>query len=96
VEDHIGEAALVLLSELVTNAVRHGGATPDVPVRVDTSIGPRTLRVEVRDPGRGFRNNRIAPGAHGGFGLRVLERSASRWGVEAGEATLVWFELDLA
>ena len=61
-----------------------------------------TIRVEVRDGGGGFdpgtprpRSGEEAAG-YGGYGLFLVERMASRWGVERDDGTLVWFELDLA
>ena len=59
------------------------------------------------DPRRGARRRRrVRPGhaaaaqrddaGYGGYGLFLVERMASRWGVERDDGTLVWFELDLA
>jgi serine/threonine-protein kinase RsbW len=89
-------ALRLLVSELVTNSVRHVvGST--APVELVVRIGGGAIRVEVRDGGAGFEPGRPEPrGAQGGFGLFLVERMASRWGVERREGTLVWFELDLA
>jgi anti-sigma regulatory factor (Ser/Thr protein kinase) len=86
----------LLVSELVTNSVRHvAGSTQ--PVELAVRIGKRAIRVEVRDGGAGFEPGRLEPrGADGGFGLFLVERMASRWGVETQDGTRVWFELDLA
>jgi anti-sigma regulatory factor (Ser/Thr protein kinase) len=94
-EDHRGTLRL-LVSELVTNSVRHvKGSTR--PVVLAIRIGTRAIRVEVHDGGAGFRPGKPEPrGADGGFGLFLVERMASRWGVETGDGTRVWFELDLA
>lgn len=88
----------LLVSELVTNSVRHGGLAWDQPIRVRAAVGDRSLRVAVTDPGEGFDVSAIdPPNGHGGWGLRVLDRLASAWGVEEDRATTtVWFELGFA
>jgi anti-sigma regulatory factor (Ser/Thr protein kinase) len=87
--------ALLLTSELVTNAVRHG-STED-PIEVMVSVDDRTLRVAVRDQGAGFDpNERGVRSEGGGWGLDLVRRLSSRWGVERdGNGTDVWFEIDL-
>jgi anti-sigma regulatory factor (Ser/Thr protein kinase) len=80
----------LLTSEVVTNAVTHAAEHGDI--RVAASFAPGFARIEVLDRGPGF-----DPGVrHGtsGFGLRLVEKLASRWGVERASGTLVWFEVD--
>jgi anti-sigma regulatory factor (Ser/Thr protein kinase) len=86
-------AVKLLVSELVTNAIEHARLQPDdrielvARLRVDGS-----LRVEVRDPGRGVRDH-----AARGLGMRIVDRVADRWGVDRRNGlTCVWFELDRA
>jgi signal transduction histidine kinase len=86
------EDARLLLTELVTNSVRHGEGE-HVRVIVDRPADD-VLRCEVVDDGHGFlpiarprRRDEI-----GGWGLRLVERMASSWGVRQG-STHVWFEL---
>ena len=89
-------ALRLLVSELVTNSVRHVAGSTE-PVELAVRIGARAIRVEVRDGGAGFEPGKPEPrGADGGFGLFLVERMASRWGVEIKDGTRVWFELDLA
>jgi anti-sigma regulatory factor (Ser/Thr protein kinase) len=89
-------ALRLLVSELVTNSVRHVTGSPQ-PVELAVWIGARAIRVEVRDGGTGFEPGKPEPrGADGGFGLFLVERMASRWGVDTQDGTRVWFELDLA
>jgi anti-sigma regulatory factor (Ser/Thr protein kinase) len=82
-----GDAAL-MASELVTNAVVHGVGA--ISLRID--IDAAAVRIEVADQG----NVAIAPspeaGAHGGWGLRIVEQLADDWGVLEG-STRVWFRL---
>ena len=83
---------MLLVSELVTNAVRHA-RSDRFEVRLD--VGPDRLRLEVHDEGAGF-EPRIAPpdGGTGGYGLFIVDRLASRWGVERDDGGVIWLELD--
>jgi anti-sigma regulatory factor (Ser/Thr protein kinase) len=86
----------LLVSELVTNSVRHVTGSAQ-PVELAVRIGARAIHVEVRDGGSGFVPGKPEPrGADGGFGLFLVERMASRWGVDTQDGTRVWFELDIA
>ena len=90
------EDILLLVSELVTNAVRHAGVGPERSVRVKLRRWPRRVRVEVAHPGSGFHHKPMPPSldAHGGWGLVLVDRIADRWGVTNGAGgTCVWFEL---
>jgi PAS domain S-box-containing protein len=91
------EGARLLVSELTSNAVRHG--PHDVGADLALRIGLRedVLRVEVADEGVGF--DPPAPTGlldAGGWGLVLVDRVADRWGVEPGAPTTVWFEIDRA
>jgi anti-sigma regulatory factor (Ser/Thr protein kinase) len=80
----------VIVSELVTNSVRYGpDGTIEVRVAVDSS---GLIRGEVEDHGVGEVAMRDMAGDGGGFGLRLVDSLAERWGVHAG-STHVWFEL---
>lgn len=90
--------ARLIVSELVTNAVRHGraGSAVDLLLRWDG----RTLRVEVHSIGpfaRPFSPGPLGPpdiGQTGGWGLRLVDALASRWGIEAQGETTVWAEVE--
>jgi anti-sigma regulatory factor (Ser/Thr protein kinase) len=86
--------ATLLLSEVVTNSVRHAGLARDDAIEVVLEAGD-VLRVEVRDGGAGFELTapRPDPARPSGWGLYLVERLADRWGVESGPPTTVWFEL---
>ncbi len=94
-EGALSELRLVV-SELVTNAIRHG---LDRRGAVDLALSMRdgVVRVEVIDGGAGFEvpAEPPEPGEPGGWGLVVVDRLASRWGVEGGRATRVWAEVPL-
>lgn len=80
----------LLTTELVTNSVRHVG---DGPVRVEATLVEGFARVEVGDSGPGF-DPEIRREVNG-FGLRLVDKLASRWGVEGGPGDFrVWFEVD--
>jgi serine phosphatase RsbU (regulator of sigma subunit)/anti-sigma regulatory factor (Ser/Thr protein kinase) len=87
--------ALILVSELVTNAIRHGGARDEgEQVAVHAALLPAGLRIEVTDPGPGFEPGGHGPRADGGYGLHLLDRLATRWGVSGTEPVTVWVELE--
>ena len=88
--------AQLLVSELVTNAVRHGGR-PDAGIIVAVQATPAVLRVEITDAGGGFDPARLKPPSTergGGWGLAIVASLAHRWGVDHDEGTTVWFEID--
>jgi anti-sigma regulatory factor (Ser/Thr protein kinase) len=90
--------AVLLTSELVTNAVRHGGLDDRDAIEVTVSVDARVLRITVRDRGPGFDPEAVARrrSDEGGWGLDLLQRLSSRWGVDREElGTTVWFEIDL-
>ena len=91
---HDGLAELrLLVSELVTNAVRHGldrrGA-----VELTLRLAGRRLRVEVADGGAGFTPPKGGhdPEDPGGWGLVVVDELVDSWGIDAARGTCVWFE----
>lgn len=87
----------VVVSELVANAVRHGGAKGRDEVTVLLTLGSDCVRVEVKDPGPGFEPpKRPEARETGGRGLVLLDRMTSRWGVGREDASCVWFEVDRA
>ena len=90
------EELRLLVSEVVSNSVRHGEGAGPIELRV--SVGSTIVHVEVEDPGPGFRPvERPRPLARkDGWGLVLVERLAARWGVVAGVTTTVWFDLALA
>ena len=83
----------LLVSELVTNAVRHAEGAA---VRLIVSVAGGVLRVEVHDPGRGFELKAppVDPLRASGWGLVLVEELADRWGVDGTPRTRVWFEVD--
>jgi anti-sigma regulatory factor (Ser/Thr protein kinase) len=89
------EETSLLVSELVTNSVRHARLQPDQVIRLQVRVEPERLHVAVLDEGPGFDPEEIArPGVpDGGWGLQLLRRLAKRWGVGHNGVTVVWFEM---
>ena len=96
-KSNLGESAVqtlsLLVTELVTNAVRHAGAAA---VELVVTVDERTVRVEVGNPGLAFQ---ARVGSAGGeeepsWGLFLVDRLSDRWGAldEAGYQR-VWFEI---
>jgi anti-sigma regulatory factor (Ser/Thr protein kinase) len=87
----------LLVSELVTNSVRHSGTASGDHVELDVCLDEDTLHVQVADTGSGFepRTRRSAATKPGGWGLFLVERLSDRWGVARNSLTRVWFEIDL-
>ncbi|MFD7432787.1 SpoIIE family protein phosphatase [Streptomyces sp. NPDC059818] len=91
--------AVVLTSELVTNAVVHAGTAADVlclrtedGVRVEISDHYPEREIPLQSTGPDFGS----PDREGGRGLLLCAALASRWGVEYSPAHKhVWFQLDL-
>ena len=83
--------ASLCLAELVSNAVRHPREAGDVDLTI--AMAEDRLRVEVADPGHGFEIEPPGNGREGGWGLQIVDRLADGWGIEAGERTVVWFEI---
>jgi len=85
---------LILVTELVTNAVRHAGLGPDETIELYLTATAGVIRAEVRAPGPGFVAVEREPRAGGGFGLVLLRTLSDRWGISAAGPTCVWFEID--
>lgn len=86
--------ALLLTSEVVTNAVVHSQGA----VRLGIELSPEFLRIGVTDGANG--EVRVADDfqwPESGHGLRMVEAMSARWGVEQldGTGKCVWFELSL-
>ena len=97
-EDDLARAVL-LTSELVTNAVIHPRTALETPVGVRITIYSGGVRVEVEDAGQGFELPiKVKPGPRGGQGLFLVDTCAANWGAlraltERGPRFRVWFEL---
>ncbi|MFE8969744.1 SpoIIE family protein phosphatase [Streptomyces albogriseolus] len=90
--DALGDAAELIVSELVTNAVRHGGGPVGLRLLRD-----KTLTVEVHDGGHTLTPHprRAHTTDEGGRGLYLVAKLAHRWGARpAPGGKIVWADLD--
>ena len=87
--------ALLVVSELVTNAIRHGKPT----VTLNVSVDPPGIGIAVDDAGQALPDlaaQRPSADATTGRGLLIVDTLATRWGVTANQpppGKTVWFEL---
>lgn len=86
----------LLVTELLTNSVRHGGPEQEW-IMLDVEIYSNAVRCVVTDRGPGFQPA-PRPQPHldrpGGWGLCLVDHLSDRWGVERDQGTSVWFEVD--
>jgi anti-sigma regulatory factor (Ser/Thr protein kinase) len=90
---------LLVVSELVGNAVRHSGCVNDHRLDVKVQRDRTSLLISVHDPGLARQSARPAstpPSEPGGWGLRIIERLARRWGAERPDGYRVWAELPVS
>ena len=88
------EDVRLLLTELITNALRHANVRADDEIGVRAQISGETVRIEVHDPGRDGPVEMRKPGARGGgYGLFLVESLTDEWGVDRKDGTTVWAEL---
>lgn len=96
-EEEAIELVSLLVTELITNAVRHGRFSryrnPRITLHLDLARDG-TVHIDVVNEGPGFEPEPATTEIRdGGLGLRLVDRLARRWGVEANGETKVWLEL---
>lgn len=87
------EPLLLVVSELVANAVRHGRAGIGLGVSLALQADAGRVRIEAMDAGGRWR--RHPDDAIGGWGLSLVDALADRWGLTRGHPTVAWAEFDL-
>jgi serine/threonine-protein kinase RsbW len=93
--DNRRQILLVLVSEVVTNAVKYsdGGRDGGIAFRAAEMEGG-AVRIDVHDGGTGFRPQPRDPSKpDGGWGLYLVDQESRSWGVDTSAGTRVWFEL---
>src|SRR5690349_9897916 len=91
------EDVTLVISELVTNAVRHARAADAETVVIRLAASHDRIRIEVSDRGSGFSPAAIARPSReddGGRGLFIVDAIASRWGTARADRHCVWLERD--
>ena len=91
VNEDIEHTVSLLASEVVGNAVRHGALRDDQRILFFARFNDDFARIEVADPGLGFDPARVD---NEGYGLKLLDKLAARWGVDSTKGCRVWFEVD--
>jgi anti-sigma regulatory factor (Ser/Thr protein kinase) len=91
------EDLALIVTELVTNSIRHAGLSPGDRIDVDASNGPDGVHLAVHDRGPGFRiltrMSSVKPGA-GGRGLAIVDALSEAWGVDCGaDGCTVWCQI---
>ena len=92
---HLEEAAVPLVSELVSNVVQHARATSEMILRLEAA--GTCLRIEVQDDDLRWPQPRTPAGLdESGFGLVLVDTLADKWGVrQTPRGKVVWAELDI-
>jgi anti-sigma regulatory factor (Ser/Thr protein kinase) len=88
--------ARLVVTELVTNSIVHGIREGKGWVEVTIERRPLCLRIEVADPAsNGLRPvlRPVGPRSTSGWGLQLVDRLASEWGIDTDAGTRVWCEL---
>jgi anti-sigma regulatory factor (Ser/Thr protein kinase) len=95
--DDVVERSAVVVSEVVTNSVKHAGLTAAQPINLEIGLTPERLRIEITDDGARFEPAVVRPDrdrAVGGWGLVLVDELTDRWGVDFSRSTCVWCEFD--
>ncbi|MEX2405796.1 MAG: ATP-binding protein [Actinomycetota bacterium] len=86
----------LIVSELVTNSIRHAGLRTSDPIDLEVSVDETTIKLELRDRGRGFAPPPTPASLfqESGWGLFLVSKLTDRWGVSTeGGVTTVWIEI---
>jgi anti-sigma regulatory factor (Ser/Thr protein kinase) len=96
--DAIHDDASLVVTELVTNAVKHSGATAEDRLILSVSVDGARVTIQVHDPAR----TDLVPQVRdprsqevGGLGLRLVNRIARTWDTECRNGRIVWADLAL-
>ncbi len=96
VEDDARDDAMLVLSELVSNAVKHAAPLPSGEITVRWSVDDEVLHLEITDGGASTRPRAgvAALSALGGRGLDIVRSVSRHWGVTESEGSVtVWAEV---
>jgi serine phosphatase RsbU (regulator of sigma subunit)/anti-sigma regulatory factor (Ser/Thr protein kinase) len=86
----------LLVSELVTNSVRHAQTPASASIELQATVFADRVRVEVCDRGPGFEPmwRTASQTRASGWGLYLVDQLSDRWGVSRTGGTSVWLEID--
>ena len=95
VDPNTFETLRLLVSEVVTNSVRHGTNESSDEIELSVDASRERIRIEVSDAGPGFnpaaREEDADQGS--GWGLHLIDVLSDRWGTDLNGRMRVWFEL---
>lgn len=93
-ERHLVPDGTLIMSELATNAIIHGGSA----FRASIERAAYIVRIAVEDVGPGLpRSRRVFQEAPGGRGVAIVEELSHRWGCDRiGGGKVIWVELEAA
>lgn len=88
------ESVRLLVTELITNSVRHAEASS---IELSVAVSNREVHVEVANPGGGFEPRPSGPeDSNSGWGLFLVDRLSDDWGVAQDSGSgyqRVWFDI---
>jgi anti-sigma regulatory factor (Ser/Thr protein kinase) len=93
VDETVQNRLALVVSELVTNSLRHAGLAAGDPIELRATRDNGTVLISVHDGGPGFepRERRAEAPAGGGAGLSIVDSLADRWGVDQSpDGCTVW------
>jgi len=99
-EDRLSDMKLddlaLMVSEVVTNAVRHGSPEADGNIGLRLEGDQDALRVVVTDGGEDFASDpgSVEDARNGHFGLLLVDNLADRWGHSLDGKKAIWLEVD--
>lgn len=98
VGDELYEKSKLLLSEIVSNAVKHTSTPEQATVGVSVDLTSDLLSVTVTDTGPGFTPDKreLHDDQESGWGLWLVQELADRWGVDRDDRNSVWFDLRIS
>jgi anti-sigma regulatory factor (Ser/Thr protein kinase) len=92
------EDTVLVLSEVLSNALKHARPLPSGQVRVRWALGLDSVEISVTDGGSSTRPraSSVSMSATGGRGLSIVTRLSADWGVrQEGPQTTVWAQIPL-
>jgi anti-sigma regulatory factor (Ser/Thr protein kinase) len=93
-DPHSSDSVRLLVSELVSNSVKHSGRPEGDPILLTVDLRGDAVRAEVVDRGAGVDLPLSAlPRPDTGWGLYLVDRLADDWGYSREGPTRVWFEV---
>jgi signal transduction histidine kinase len=87
------DAVRLVLTELISNCVRHAGVGPDNSIDVALQARTEAVRITVKCPGPGFKVKPRPRPDGGGLGLYMVDQIAESWGIEGSYPSVVWAEV---